>query len=227
MMQFDKFSGLFPSFYLAPIGYYKLLALASLVQIEQHEFFHKQTYRNRAVIYGANGLLPIIIPLKYKNHTPIKDVLIAYDYDWQKLHWRTLESAYRNSAYFEFYEAELIPFYEKKFTHLLEFNSGLEKKIIELIGLEINLNFTSSYVAEPNKSIDYREFFHPKKDFTQSVKGISKKFSLNPSLFNFNPYPQVFGNKFGFLPNLSIIDLLFNLGPQCITYLKENNAAIG
>ena len=146
-MSSDHKNILLSTCYLAPINYYSLLIQKREAIVEQYEHFRKQTYRNRANIYGPNGLHPIIIPVRYKNHTPIKDVLIAYDYDWQLLHWKTLESAYRKSPYFEFYESDLLPFYEKRFEFLLEFNQAIQEKIVELLGVKINFQLTSSYVA--------------------------------------------------------------------------------
>lgn len=202
------------SLYLGPIGYYALLSTSDTIYIEQHEHFHKQTYRNRANIYGPNGLQSMIIPVRYKNHTPMKDVQIAYDFDWQKQHWRTLESAYRNSPYFEFYESDLSLFYKKRFTLLIEFNEAIHKKILELLEIKTNIQYTSSYIAHPPQLQDFRETFHPKKDVAPSpkVEGWGEDFYLKP-------YSQVFENKFGFLPNLSIIDLLFNQGPHASEYL--------
>jgi hypothetical protein len=208
--------------YLAPVNYYRLLVRSPLfsgeeekgeaVVIEQHEHFHKQTYRNRANIYGPNGLLPLIIPVKYRNHTAVKDVMIAYDYNWQKQHWRALESAYRNSPYFEFYESDLLPFYQNKFECLIEFNISIQKKILELVGVKVSFQLTTSYVNKPEGMEDLREAFHPKVAFSP--------LSLGEGVVG-EAYPQVFGDKFGFIPNLSIIDLLFNSGPHTIEYLMK------
>ena len=193
------------SSYLAPIIHYALIAQHKNYTIDVHEHFIKQTYRSRAEIYGANGKLKLIVPLhKRKNRTPMKDVEISYEENWQRIHWKSLESAYRLSPYFEFYEEKFRPFYEeKKYNKLIDLNAALEKLILSLLQLDYVVDTTKSY---EEKSPDYRKLIHP-------------KYSYNHIFFP--EYIQVFSDKYGFIPNLSILDLLFNLGPKSVTYLKE------
>jgi hypothetical protein len=194
-----------PNAYLAPIVHYALIAQNDRYAIDAHENFVKQTYRSRAEIYGANGKLKLIVPLqKRKNQTPMHEVEISYEEDWQRLHWRSFESAYRLSPYFEYYEEEFLPFYEnKKYSKLLEFNLALEEKIKTLLGLNSSMQLTKKYEEQ---EIDYRQLIKPKQSFEQ---------------IEFSYYIQVFTEKYGFIPNLSILDLLFNLGPASTDYLKQ------
>ncbi|MFC2103877.1 WbqC family protein [Bacteroidota bacterium] len=198
--------------YLAPIQYYTILLRYNEVLIEIFENFTKQTYRNRCRIYGANGELSISIPVKkLATKTKIKDILIDYDTNWQKLHWKSIESAYRSSPFFEFYEDDLRIFYEKKYKFLIDFNIEIQNMILEQLDLQINLKFTPEYQSGLVSNYeDFRNEIHPKK--------INKDF--NSELIK---YTQVFSEKYGFLPNLSIIDLLFNEGPNAIEVLKRIN----
>ena len=198
---------LLPTAYLAPVSYYHYLVNYSEIIFEQHENYLKQTYRNRCSIYAANGKMNLSIPVhKIANHTLIKDVRIAYDQNWQKLHWRSIASAYGSSPFYLYYDYELLPFYEKKFEFLWDFNETLQNKILELIKISIHPTYTTSYLSEHSDTIDLRSGLYPKKN------------DLSVAL---TPYQQVFQEKFGFLPDLSIIDLLFNLGPSCKDYLKS------
>ena len=199
---------LLPTSYLGNISYYcHMIHSSNELVIEVYEHFLKQTYRNRCTIYGANGKLDLIIPLKkWKNHTAIKDIEISYDSNWQKLHWKSIESAYRSSPYFEFYETDLKPFYFGKETKfLLDFNGQLQEKILELIDVQLELETSTSYAVSNEVSDDLRMYFNPKKETD----------------LEFQPYIQVFENNHGFIKNLSIIDLLFNEGPQTSYYLNS------
>ncbi len=138
----------------------------------------------------------------------MKEVKISYDYDWLKLHWRTLESAYRRSPFFEYYEDDLHPLYEsKKHTYLVDFNESLQEKIMGFLKLQKNYTFTKQYVQSPENPSDYRNLFS-QKDAAKSDTD-----------FQVIPYIQVFESKYGFIPNLSIVDLLFNCGPRAIDHL--------
>lgn len=191
--------------YLAPIVHYALIAQHESYAIDAHEHFVKQSYRNRAEIYGANGKLNLIVPLqKRKNRIPMHAIEISYEEKWQRLHWRSFESAYRLSPYFEYYEDEFLPFYEnKEHTKLLDFNLALEDKIKSLLGLNQARQLTEKYEEQ---EVDYRQLIHPKHELEQ---------------IEFPYYIQVFTEKYGFIPNLSVLDLLFNLGPASSDYLKE------
>ncbi len=198
------------SAYLGPVQYYSKLAHYDKILIEAHENFVKQSYRNRCNIYGANGVLVLSIPVKKDQpKTKTKDIRIDYDTNWRKMHWKSIESAYRSSPFFEFYEDDLMPFYEKKYKYLLDFNHEIQQVILEHLELESHIIFTDHYLqAEEIEIIDYREKIHPKK------KVVDNQFIIKE-------YTQVFHKKHGFITNLSIIDLLFNEGPNAINILKN------
>jgi hypothetical protein len=196
----------FPLFYLPSIEYFsKILKYKDALLIENSENFLKQSYRNRAVIHSPNGALDLIVPVikGSKNHTIVKDVKISYDFKWQRLHWKSLETSYRSSAYFEFYEDDLIGFYEKKWEFLFDFNEELLQLLNRFLKINIEYKYTNTYQLTYSTLDDYRGSIHPK----------------HFSDINFKPYFQVFQERNGFLPNLSIVDLVFNQGPQSIKYL--------
>lgn len=187
--------------YLAPIQYYTKLVKYKNVFIEMHENFVKQTYRNRCKIYAANGELSLSIPVKKRpTKTLIKDIYIDYDTNWQKMHWKSIESAYRSSPFFEFYEDGLKPFYHKKYKFLVDFNLEIQNVLLELLELQVDYKFTEEYHHKMTYEFDdFRDKINPKKkDYDPEFKPVN--------------YIQVFQEKYGFLPNLSIIDLLFNEG---------------
>ncbi|WP_316788409.1 WbqC family protein [Pedobacter frigoris] len=195
-------SAIFPLFYLPPIGYFSgLKDFEGNFTIEKEEHFPKQTYRNRARIYSPNGILDLIVPVikGSKVHTKVKDVKISNDYNWQRLHWKSLESCYRNSAYFEYYEDELAHFYNTKFDYLFEYNTELMQWILKQLKKETSLQYTTEYETDIPLELDFRSKLHFK--------------NTGPDI-DFKPYFQVFDDRHGFIPNLSIVDLLFNQGPQ-------------
>ena len=195
--------------YLAPIQYYNKLLNYKDVYIELYENFIKQTYRNRCKIYSANGELSISIPVKkIATKTKIKDLLIDYDTNWTKVHWKSIESAYRSSPFFEFYEDDLKPFYEKKYKYLIDFNLEIQNVILEHLDVDVQVKLTEKYIHVPdNDCDDFRSLITPKRNTSNS--------------YNKFEYTQVFKEKHRFIPNLSIIDLLFNEGPNAIEILKK------
>lgn len=190
---------IFPLFYLPPVSFFTALKpFLANTRFEIQEHFPKQTYRNRASIYAPNGKLNLTIPVEKgsRQHTSMKDVKISYNDNWQRTHWMSLQTCYRTSAYFEYYEADFEPFYQQKFTHLADFNTQLLALIFKCLKWNIEMRFTSEYHAEA--SHDFRSNIHPKKDM----------------IFDQKPYYQLFQERYGFLKDLSILDLLFNKGPQ-------------
>lgn len=198
---------IFPLFYLPPVSYFSAIQQFDYeILVEKYEHFPKQTYRNRARIYSPNGILDLIVPvIKGANvHTKMKDVRISYDFNWQRIHWMSLQTCYRSSAYFEYYEDELAPFYHKKFNYLFDYNLELLLWLLQQLKKKPVLSFTEEYTDIENGLVDYRTKIHFKKeDLSQS----------------FSQYYQVFEDRHGFLPNLSIADLLFNQGPQAKNYI--------
>jgi hypothetical protein len=195
-----------PMFYLPPVAYFtQLNAYKPDILIESQEHFPKQTYRNRANIYSPDGVLTLTVPVVKgsKMHTKVKDVKISYDFKWQRLHWMGLETCYRRSAYFEYYEDDFAPFYQKHFTYLFDYNEQLLQMLLRFIKINLPLQYTETYEAGYPGLNDYRDSISPKKEFDFEQKS----------------YFQVFDERNGFIKNLSIIDLLFNQGPQTINYL--------
>ncbi len=194
------------SSYLAPIQYYSKLKNYSKCIIEHHEHFPKQTYRSRCDVYSPNGILTLSIPLVKRNHRQsIKDIKIAYDHNWQKLHWRSLESCYRRSPFFEYFEDDFLPFYtDKKFDFLLDLNESLNQEILKLLKLKPTYAFSAEYLKTYPDADDFRDIISPKVNLSADKQ------------FNPNPYMQVFEPRHKFLPNLSIVDLLFNEGSRAL-----------
>jgi hypothetical protein len=193
--------------YLAPVDYYFLLNNASAVILEQYEYYEKQSYRNRCTILTANGKMDLNIPVEKAGKTIIRDIRISEHGNWQSLHWKALESAYSSSPFFEYYSDDLRPFYEKKFNYLFEFNNLIQQKILELIDIQPVVNCSISYESKTSVAVsDFRTLIHPKKE----------------PLLDLPSYYQVFETKNGFIKNASIVDVLFNLGPESLLYLESS-----
>jgi WbqC-like protein family len=194
--------------YLPNIQYFSKILNNDKVFIEVHENFQKQSFRNRATILGSNGPLDLVIPIikPEGNHTGIRSVLIDYSVPWQRVHWKALVSAYKNSPYFEIFEPELFPLFQLSEKFLLDWNFLILDYILSITGVQKKYANTEMYVSQTNANCrDYRNSIHPKKRMQK----------YDPQ---FEPvrYFQVFSNKYDFIPNLSIIDLLFNEGPEAI-----------
>ncbi len=199
-------SAIFPLFYLPPISYFTALKAHNFeFLIEKHEHLPKQTYRSRATIASPDGILNLTLPVVKgsKTHTSIKDVKLSYDAKWQRLHWLRLQTCYRSSAYFEFYEDGLASFYEKKYTFLFDFNMELLNWFFKQIKINPTLYYTSEYEKGIASELDFRDKFNKNNIHTADMK----------------EYFQVFSDRNAFIPNLSSIDLLFNQGPQTKSYL--------
>ncbi len=195
--------------YLAPVQYYCKMIQYRRTCMEAHEHFLKQTYRNRCYIAAANGSLPLTIPVEKgeADKVHIRDVRISGHGNWRHLHWNALVSAYNMSPFFEYYEDDFAPFYQKKYTFLWDFNEELRRLICSLVDIHPTVVTTSSYGKE--LPADYREVIRPKHPVADPA-------------FRPLPYYQVFQGKHGFLPNLSIVDLLFNMGPESLLILHKS-----
>ena len=200
------------SAYLAPVEYYTKLLTYDRIFIEQHDHYMKQTYRNRCTIAGPDGEIALSIPTVKPESLkcPMKDIRISDHGNWRHLHWNAIESAYNSTPFFEYYKDDFQPFYEKKYEFLADFNEELCNLVCELIDIQPVIERTSDYKTTftPDE-YDFREAIHPKKDY-----------HLTDPEFIPRPYYQVFEARNGFRPNLSIIDLLFNMGPESLLILK-------
>lgn len=195
--------------YLGPIQLYTKLYSYPEIMLEVQENYLKQTYRNRCIIAAANGAQALTVPIEKPQTLKCltKDIRISDHGNWRHLHWNALVSAYNMSPFFEYYEDDFAPFYEKKYEFLLDFNETLREVVCELIDMQPNIRETTEY--RHTAEHDFRNIISPKGTQTDN---------------DFVPaeYYQVFKNKYGFLSNLSIVDLLFNMGPESSLILKNS-----
>jgi hypothetical protein len=197
---------IFPTTYLPPISYISGCLHSNQVVIERFETYMKQTCRNHCHIYGPNGLQVLSVPVHKVNgnHTLVKDIRIVTSIPWQRLHLRSIETAYNNSPFFLYYKDEFIKVFQKKFEFLLDLNTHLLTIIFNILKIEKRVGFTQEFLKIPLGTGDYRKLLKQKKTTSNN---------------NFPPYNQVFSSKYGFIADLSILDLIFNLGPESLNFL--------
>ncbi|GGX23399.1 WbqC family protein [Aquimarina muelleri] len=196
--------------YLGPIAQYIAIVKSNTIVFENEDNYQKQSYRNRTYIYGANGKLLLTIPIKHsqtKEKQLYKNVRIENDFKWQLLHWKSLESAYRTSPFFEYYEDEFAPLFEKPKEFLMDFNYECMSIVLDSLQVDAPTSKTNIYDKKPTNILDSRHLINVKKE----------------RKYNLDPYIQVFQDKKGFISNLSILDLLFNEGPNALTYLENQS----
>ena len=176
---------------------------------EINDFYKKQTVRNRTTIYGPNGKLNLIVPVKFssKKKEKLKDIRICNDQKWQNNHLKSIQIAYRSSPYFEFFEDHFIKLFEKKEKFLLDINIKSIELIYEFLDLNFKYSFSKEYVHDYDSISDLRKLSEKKR---------------NSSVFKTNPYMQVFFEKCGFIKNLSVIDLIFNEGINSLNVIKSS-----
>ena len=197
---------LFIPTYFSPISQYKALVNAENIVFEVEDNFQKQTYRNRCYIYAANGKQLLNIPVKHPNsegRKKTKDCLVENNSHWQSQHLKSLEAAYRNSPFYEYYIDDLLSIFTKNYNFLVDVNIDSFTLIMEALQLSDQFSKTNEYQTETEN--DFREFANAKQ----------------PQTLQQAPYIQMFDDKYGFIPDLSILDLLFMEGPNAITYLEK------
>ena len=194
--------------YFPSISHYVAMAQSENIIFEMEDNFQKQTNRNRTYIYSPNGIQLLNIPVKHSKQIfqKTKDVKIEPDFDWQKQHFKSLEAAYRSSPFFEYFEDDIRPIFEKKYEFLIDLNFETMDFVAKCLRMKLEYETTSEYFHEvaSNTMLDYRMLADGKKDNSQ-----------------FETYTQVFDDKHGFLNNLSVLDLIFNEGKYALDYLKN------
>lgn len=196
--------------YLAPIPLYAQLYASQGMLLDADSSFIKQTFRNRTIIATENGAQALTIPVVHNYLQTMRDVRISEHGNWRHQHWNAIQSAYRKSPFFDYYADDFAHFYEEKDGFLLDFNMRLHNVVCELLGLEREIAILEKTSVESieNNFSDLRPL--------ASVQEIEKEKYLN-----YQPYYQVFAQRNGFIPNLSIIDLLFNMGPEGLLVLRD------
>jgi hypothetical protein len=193
--------------YFPSISHFVAMAKADTITFEVEDNFQKQTNRNRMYIYSPNGLQLLNIPVKHAEggSNKFKETKIEHAFGWQKQHFKSLEAAYRTSPFFEYFEDDIRPLFEKKHTYMMDLNFEAMEIVTSCLGTDFKYDRTSEFFPEaPDNITDYRNLVNGKKDTSE-----------------FDSYTQVFGEKHGYLNNLSILDLLFNEGRYAVDYLKQ------
>lgn len=200
--------------YFGPVSQFVAMLNAEELIFENEDNYQKQTYRNRMYIYGANGKLLLNIPIKHtgnkSGHQKYRDIKIENDFPWQKQHWKSLETVYRTSPFFEFYEDEFYPLYHKKFEFLMDFNYHSLQLTLDCLQLDLEYRKTTEYFREPENMTNGRSLIEAKNRSPRALE----------------PYFQVFQEKFGFMNDLSVVDLIFNEGPNALNYLERQEISL-
>lgn len=188
--------------YFGPVQWYQKLHRADVTFVERCESYRKQSYRNRCVIATTNGLQSLTVPVERGEG---RDVKISDHGNWRHLHWHALMSAYSESPFFEYYADDLRPFFERRWTYLFDFNMEICRVVCSLLDIQPNILLTTSYARDVDGD-DWRDRITPKHPAADDS-------------FETKPYYQVYSRKYGFQPNLSVLDLLFNMGPEGVFFL--------
>lgn len=201
---------IFPTAYLPTVAYIASLLPYDSINVEQHETFPKQTLRNRAVIMTANGIMPLVVPaIRTKgNHTTTAEIEISYAENWNIQHWRSIETAYNSSPFFLYYKDGIEKIIMTPHERLIDLNLELTRYMLKKLKISCEINLTTDYIRTEDAEVDLRSSFSIKQP---------------TSTFSYPVYSQVFEDKHSFRPDLSIIDLLFNLGPDAKDYLTRVN----
>ena len=193
--------------YFPNIHQFTQIIKANNILFEVSDNYQKQTFRNRTYIYGANGKLGLFIPVihTHKQRELFKDVKISYESNWMDLHLKSLQSAYRSSPYFEYFEDDFIKLYSKKEKFLVDFNIKCIKLISNLLDIDLNFKISNEYIEKTNEIIDLRGLSNARKQKTIETP----------------KYIQVFESKHGYINNLSILDLTFSEGPNSVSLITN------
>ncbi len=196
---------LYPN-YFPSISHFVVMSQSDKITFEFEDNFQKQTNRNRMYIYSPNGIQLLNIPIKHNgdSHQKTKDIKLETAFNWQKQHFKSLEAAYRSSPFFEYFEDEIMPIFEKKHTFLMDLNFETMQIVAKCLRMDFTFDKTTEYFMDVPDYKDFRYLINGKKDDSK-----------------FEPYTQVFQEKEGFINNLSILDLLFNEGRYALDYLKK------
>jgi hypothetical protein len=203
---------IYPLLYNGPIHYYARLVREEKIVLEQFDSYVKQTFRNRCTILGPNGVQTLSIPVKRKRGVKnlFRDIRIDNEKPWNRIHWKSLEAAYGSSPFFGIIRDDLLVYYERRYEFLVDLNRLLMERTLEIMGLDIPVTFTASF-SEISGRDDPRQLFQPK------MNDLVADPVFKPVL-----YHQVFSEKHGFHANLSILDLLFNAGPESLALLHKS-----
>ena len=210
--------------YFGPVQWYQKLYRADDVQIEACESFQKQTYRNRCLIATTQGVQALTVPVRIEGSSLITNSRISDHGNWRHLHWNALKSAYGESPFFEYYEDDLRPFFQPDWEFLFDFNEAIRKKMCELLDIHPNVHYTESFtspldISRTSHLVPRTSHLVPRTSHLDYRYAIQPKHPAPDDDFTPRPYYQVYREKHGFLPNLSILDLLMNMGPESIFYL--------
>ncbi len=231
--------------YFGPVQWYQKLKRYDHCVIEQYDSYQKQTYRNRCVIATANGLQALTVPVDHSpltiDHVQCKDLRISDHNQWRRVHWNALQSAYSESPFFEYYADDIRPFFEQKYEFLIDFNEAIRQKMCELLDIETSVSYSSGFRVQDSGFRDQGSGFRVQglgfRVQGSGFRGHGSGFKVQGSGFmdfrevihakhpqddpEFQPrsYWQVFQYRYGFQPNLSILDLLFCMGPEAVFYL--------
>ena len=210
--------------YFGPVQWYQKLKRYDHCVIEQYDSYQKQTYRNRCVIATANGLQALTVPVDHSpltiDHVQCKDLRISDHNQWRRVHWNALQSAYSESPFFEYYADDIRPFFEQKYEFLIDFNEAIRQKMCELLDIETSVSYSSGFMVHGSGFMVQGSGFRVQgSGFMDFREVIHAKHPQDDPDFQPRSYWQVFQHRYGFQPNLSILDLLFCMGPEAVFYL--------
>ena len=224
--------------YFGPVQWYQKLKRYDHCVIEQYDSYQKQTYRNRCVIATANGLQALTVPVDHSpltiDHVQCKDLRISDHNQWRRVHWNALQSAYSESPFFEYYADDIRPFFEQKYEFLIDFNEAIRQKMCELLDIETSVSYSSGFMVHGSGFMVQDSGFRvhgswfrvhgsgfrvQDSGFMDFREVIHAKHPQDDPEFQPRSYWQVFQHRYGFQPNLSILDLLFCMGPEAVFYL--------